>query len=445
MKLYFSGIGGAGLGPLAHLALDAGYEVLGSDMNEGLFLDSLRRRGVQITIGQSSKEIEEAYSKHNFDWIVMTSALPAEHPHIQFAESKGIKISKRDELINQIIKNKNLKLVAVAGTHGKTTTTALLVWVFKQLSIPVSYSIGSNISFGSSASYQEGSDYFIYEADEFDKNFLTITPEYSLITSIDFDHPDTYQSQAEYNKAFADFISHSEDSVICWQDDIERINQYLPDNNYIKKPRPYIADASKNNPETITTLKTITLRGDHNRYNAFLALTALLMLVESDYDMIINGINSYPGTQRRFEILSPHLISDYAHHPVEIKATIQMAKEYQKSLNNNKKLIVLYQPHHNQRQYERSIQEGYKDCFDQSDMVIWLPTYLSREKAGQEVLTSEFLSSFVNENIPLHTAFLDDDLTKLLSTYLDEGNIVLALGAGSVDEFIRKLDNSRLV
>jgi UDP-N-acetylmuramate--alanine ligase len=222
MHIYFSGIGGTGLAPLAHLALDCGYNVTGSDIEGSQNVQDLIKRGVKITIGQSQEEILTIHQQNPIDWIIATSALPQNHPHKSFATDNNIKISKRHELINQIVKEKNLRLIAVAGTHGKTTTVGMIIWIFKQLQIAVSYLIGTNISYGRSGEFALGSQYFIYECDEFDRNFLNFEPYLSIIPSLDYDHPDTYKTEKDYCEAFVQFMSQSR-CVISW----EVVNKYM--------------------------------------------------------------------------------------------------------------------------------------------------------------------------------------------------------------------------
>jgi UDP-N-acetylmuramate--alanine ligase len=195
MHIYFSGLGGSGLTPLANLALDCGYKVSGSDREMSQNLIELQKRGVQFSLEQSTSEIQAIHDQDPIDWIIHTSALPDLHPHLLFASNNRIRITKRHDLINSILEAKNLKLIAISGTHGKTTTTGMLIWIFKQLEIPVSYLVGSSISYGNSGEYNSGSEYFVYECDEFDRNFLNFKPFLSIIPSLDYDHPDTYPTK----------------------------------------------------------------------------------------------------------------------------------------------------------------------------------------------------------------------------------------------------------
>ncbi len=148
MHIYFSGIGGAGIGPLAQVAHQAGYTVSGSDQQDSQYISYLKKHGIpDIHIGQSYEDISKAYESRPIDWFVYSSALPQTHPELQFCRDQDIKTSKRDELLNLILQEKKLRLIAIAGTHGKTTTTALVVWLFKQLELPVSYLLPAKTAF----------------------------------------------------------------------------------------------------------------------------------------------------------------------------------------------------------------------------------------------------------------------------------------------------------
>ena len=214
------------------------------------------------------------------------------------AKSLGIKITKRDELLNYIIEQKKLKLIAISGTHGKTTTTGMMIWVLKQLGVPVSWSIGTTLTFGDSGYFDPKSDFFVYEADEFDRNFLHFSPAISLITSIDHDHTDIYRTEKDYLDAFVQFARQS-DFTVSWQDEHGEIFEDIH-NKFILK------DIDSN----------VVLAGTHNRKNATLVLEALEYLAsigydfgENLYELTLKAINSFPGTVRRFEKIANGIYS----------------------------------------------------------------------------------------------------------------------------------------
>jgi UDP-N-acetylmuramate--alanine ligase len=424
MHIYFVGIGGAGLSPMAQLALDCGYQVTGSDLSEGHGTREVQKRGIEVGFDQSGSYITQVQNTKPIDWIVYTAACKPDHKELEFARQHGIKSGKRDEFINLILKQKNLKMLAVAGTHGKTTTTAMTVWMFKELALPVSYLIGSNISFGPSAKYEEGSEYFVYEADEFDHNFLHFNPFASIITNIDYDHPDTYPTHTEYYNAFAQFITQNQQLVGLWQDSYATLNPETPDQIGVTR----VFHPQKDDPYTTKYLNQIHLSGLHNRQNALLAVNLLSYLLRQNTDKLCQLVTTFPGTQRRMELIDTHLYSDYAHHPTEIAATLQLATEI------NGEIAVIYQPHQNLRQYE--IKQDYAKCFDRATKVYWLPTYLSRED-GREILTPAQLAIYSNNKNIIVSEF-GDELRDQIKQDQKAGKTIIGMGAGSIDDWMRK-------
>lgn len=423
MNIYFSAIGGVGIGPLAMLALDAGYTVSGSDIKESDMTKLLSQRGARVNIGQDGSQIKSEHSNLPIDWLVHSSALPEDHPELKFARENNIRSSKRDEFINIILKEKNLSMLAVAGTHGKTTTTGMLIWLFKSLNIPFSYSVGTTLRFGPPAQYQDGSEYFVYECDEFDRNFLHFNPKVSAITTVDYDHVETYPTQDDYNYAFTDFISQSRYTLL-WQQTADHLS---------------ISETSSNNilSESDPGIYTLTLKGDHTRQNAWLAIQAFRQLFPK-YETIqlTDIINKFPGTDRRFEKITDNLYSDYAHLPAEISATIQAALEM------NKNVIVVYQPHQNVRQTEILQEGGYNTSFVGAKHVYWLPTFLSREyKDARTIEPAELIESTTNKQ-NIEVCSMNEELWQSIKTHMVEGDLVLCMSAGSLDGWIRQKSRS---
>ena len=412
MNIYFSGIGGVGIGPLAEIALDAGHTVVGSDIASSLTTAELEARGIRITTTQDGTFLQAEHDTTPIDWFVHTAALPVDNPELLLAQHLGIKTAKRDELLAHIIREKELKLIAIAGTHGKTTTTGMMIWTMQQLGIPISYSVGSTLSFGPSGKFDPSSEYFVYECDEFDRNFLHFQPHLSLITSVDYDHPDTYPTESDYTSAFRQFIEQSERSVL-WQKDTD----------YIASSHP---DAWSMQDDEVLSL---SLPGEHNRRNGTLVLKALERLAVGNLSSNQLTLESFPGTDRRFEKLADNLYSDYGHHPVEIAATLQMAREI------SDVVVLVYQPHQNVRQHE--IRDQYTDQFKLAERVYWLPTYLSREDPNLPILTADDLTQHIANRDDIITADLDANLWNAIQQARDDGKLVLCMGAGSIDSWLR--------
>jgi len=411
MNIYFSGIGGVGLGPLAEIAHDAGYNVVGSDREMGLMAEKLQSRGIQVHIGQDGSFLQASHDTQPIDWLVYTAALPAEHAELTLAKDLGIRIAKRDELLAHIINEKKLKLIAISGTHGKTTATGMFVWALQQLNVPVSYSIGTTIGFGPSGQFDPKSEYFVYECDEFDRNFLHFSPYLSIITSLDYDHPDTYPTEAAYFEAFTQFASQSR-QVLAWNDQHAELFDGLF--------QVSLVESSQIN-------QNIGISGLYNRRNATLVQIAIKRL---GFDQDTDGIVSrFPGTDRRFEKLTENLYSDYGHHPVEIAATLQLARE----LSNH--VVLIYQPHQNIRQHE--IRDDYTDQFELADDVYWLPTYLSREDSNLAILQPADLIQNITNKANVHVVDFNDELWATIQAARDEGKLVLGMGAGTIDNWLR--------
>lgn len=407
MRIYFSGIGGVGIGPLAEIAHDAGYQVMGSDQSESLMTKQLESLGIAVSFDQSGANLQTEHYNSPIDWFIYTSSLPNDHSELTLAKTLGIKTAKRDELLAYIINEKNLKLIAVAGTHGKTTTTGMLVWAMKKLGVPVSYSIGTTLNWGPSGHFDPTSQYFVYECDEFDRNFLHFSPFLSLITSIEYDHPDTYPSEKDYFAAFSQFATQSE-QMIMWSSDATFID--VPDTAWL------LADNEVN---------LFRIVGEHNRRNATLVAKALEYLHLEQND----NLSNFPGTNRRFEKLADNLYSDYGHTPTEIKATLQLAREL------SPHVVLVYQPHQNIRQHEIASQYT-DDIFANAEEIYWLPTYLSREDETLEILTPAQLAKNLNAS-KVHLAELDDTLWQEISRHRATGDLVLMMGAGSIDGWVR--------
>ena len=417
MRIYFAGIGGVGIGPLAAIAKEAGYDVAGYDLSVSPITEELTAKGIPIAIGKGPAELAAAHKERPIDWLVATAAIPQDDPVLQFARDNHIRISKRDELINQLVKDKRQQLIAVSGTHGKTTTTAMLAWLFDQFDIPESHSIGTRVSFAPSGSFSSDGQCFIYEADEYDRNMLHFHPEIALITSLDYDHPDVYPTRDDYKEAFRQFIAQSK-RVFAWQADLD----YIGGSSVEKKITTV--------DELLTQIDTITLPGDHNRRNALLACAVFdSLFTELTFEQIVAAINRFPGTQRRFERLAENLFSDYGHHPAEIAATLQLANEL------NKNVVLVYQPHQNVRQHE--LADEYRDCFAQAKHVYWLPTYLTREDPQLPVLTPKQLIAKLDNPKVAEPAEMDEALIRNIRRELDRRSLVLVMGAGSIDKWLR--------
>ena len=398
MNIYISGISGTGMGPLALMAKAAGFNVCGSDKGAGAILPELERAGIEVQIGEQDGEFLKT-KLQGLDWFCYTSALPADHPELLMAKAAGVKCTKRDDLTAFLVEKLGLKMVAVAGTHGKTTTTSMVIWAALKLGLPVAYIVGTTLGFAASGTYHEGDKFFVYEADEYDRNFLKYHPWLAVIPAVSYDHADIYPTREDYAAAFEQFKGQSE----------------------------IVIEKSK------LPLGDFRLAGEARRYDAALACeTVHRMAPEVEVQRIVEILNEFPGVGRRFEKLADGIYSDYGHHPEEISATIDVALDEAK-MRGFKGVAVVYQPHQNVRQHE--VKDGYREAFSKADKVLWLPTYLVREDPNLPVLTPEELMVGIEG---AEAVELGDALFEKMMALRDEGYLVMLVTAGPADEWLRK-------
>ena len=423
MHIYIAGVGGAGLGPLAEIAHQLGHRISGSDLHDSAALDKMRswQPPATINIGQTAEQIAATHATQPIDWYVYSSALAwaqPPNPELVWVKEAGIKHSKRDEFLNYLLDEKQLRLLAVAGSHGKTTTTAMIIWSLKELGEKLSYSLGGRLSGLPAAAMETGSEWFVYEADEFDRNFLSFKPQLSLITGIDHDHPEVFPTAEEYVAAFREFAGQSE-RVIIGQEDCS------------------ILYPEERQPAAVTPIHTrpprpeFKLIGTVNRQNATLALAAIRHLKpDATEEMLIETLNRFPGSWRRFEEIAPGLYTDYAHNPVKIAGCLQIAAEL------NKPVVVVYEPHSNQRQH--LVKDQYRNLFEGVEKVYWLPTYLSRENPDQQTLSPQDLIATLSNPSIAQPAVMGARLKAAIEADLRSGAIVVGMSAGGLDDWLRR-------
>ena len=295
-------------------------------------------------------------------------------------------------------------MVAVAGTHGKTTTTAMIIWACHELKLPISYLVGSNLPFGPAGKFNPEARYFVYEADEYDRNFLHYHPWLAAITTIDYDHPDVYPTVDAYQQAFRDFEAQSEQVL--------RTNE---------------TDAK------------LTLPGELRRLDATLAMDVVSRIAEDanqpiSHQQLVRVMNNFPGVLRRFEKLLPGIYTDYAHHPSEIAAVLEAAEETA-TREGYTGVIVVYEPHQNTRQH--AIREQYKNVFDAATLVYWLPTYLTREDPSLRILAPDDLIMDLESPSLAKVVNSEEQLITWLRQDYADNYLIILLSAGPADAWLR--------
>jgi len=449
-KVHFIGIGGTGLSAIARVLLERGYCVSGSDQNSAPILDELKSLGAEIYLGHSADNLK------NIDLVIRSSAIPAENPEVLAALSANIPVLKRSEMLAWLLKDE--KVIAIAGTHGKTTTTAMMAWTLNQLGCDPSFIIGSVSKDLQCNAHAGQGEYFVIEADEYDYMFHGIHADYAVITSLEHDHPDCFPTFESYTSAFSkfadqlkpggklvvstdndgslDFLNHHSYQALTYginsPAEVTVIEKHLNDlgcYSYALAP----LNTSQNDVEAITV--DLTVPGLHNLTNS-LAVVAVIMDLDLPLKAAAQALSEFSGTGRRFDVLGEVngivLIDDYGHHPTEIKATLEAAKQRYP----NRHLWAVWQPH----TYSRTITliDAFEKAFDTADQVIITDIYAARET--NDSFSSSKLAEEMGQSTIQHIGKLDD-VTAYLLTHCQPGDVVIVLSAGDANQITASLFN----
>ncbi len=442
---HFIGIGGTGLSAIARVLLEQGHTVSGSDAIISPLAQELRSLGATIYAGHKAKQITGA------DMVIRSSAIKDDNVEVQAAQSAGIPVLKRVDFLHEL--TTGYKLIAVAGTHGKTTTTAMAAWILHQFDLDPSFIIGGTSKDLKSNAHAGKGEYFVIEADEYDSMFLGLAPDYLIITIVEYDHPDCYPTHETYNKAFKELIRKmKKDSVLLvyanhsqtyeigkWAEQYRTVlyygsssqAQYRIENIHHKEQqgvnfRLHFPDGSELEQE-------LSIPGDHNASNAA-AVLALIDRLGLSIETASRALTEFSGTGRRFDILGTFqgitLIDDYGHHPTEIRSTIQAAR----SKYPHNRIFTIWQPHTYSRTQE--LFQDYLDAFHDSDVVIVTEVYASREKPQN--YSAVLIASQIN-NADVHFIASLQDTTEFLLQELKSGDVVLVLSAGDANQINHNL------
>lgn len=452
-NIHLIGIGGIGMSGIAELLINLGYSVSGSDWRKTEITEKLSNLGSKIFFGHDSKNIGDA------DVVVFSSAVKGDNPEVTEARQRSIPVIPRAEMLAELMRLKYG--IAVAGAHGKTTTTNMIGSVLTKGGLDPTVVIGGRLNqWGGSNARLGNSDFLVAEADESDGSFLILSPSIAVVTNIDYEHIDFYHSMENVRNTFVDFVNKLPfygRAILCL-DDIEvqglipkLTKSYL---TYGLSPQSDIraSDISKNGLHTNFDVKykntlvgniTISAPGDHNVLNSLAAISVGLEL-DIGFKAIQDGLKDLGGLKRRFEIKGEKkgvlFLDDYGHHPTEIVATIRTAKECWPE----RRLVVVFQPHRFTR--TRDLYERFVISFNQADILIITPVY----GAGEEPVPNiDGISLYRGIRDHGHRAvhFLseDRDIVAHLLNEVKHGDIVLTLGAGDIhnvgSDLIRKLES----
>lgn len=438
--IHFVGIGGIGMSGIAELLANLGYQVSGSDLSESHITERLSELGCTVNIGHNSEWVAGA------DVVVASSAISESNPEIAAAREQNIPVIMRAEMLAELMRL-NKYGIAIAGSHGKTSTTSMLSWIMAQAGLDPTMVVGGKVdSLGGNAKLGEG-DFLIAEADESDGSFLKLSPVLEVITNIDFEHPDYYRDIEHVKDSFLQFIDKIPfygAAIICLDD--PRVAEVLPQ---IKKrvitygltPQSDLygedirfADGRihfqvKQQGELLGEID-LAPPGLHNVYNGLAAIAVALEL-EIAFEVVVDALRSFAGVQRRMqrkgEVDSITVVDDYGHHPTEIRATLAAIKRAWP----DKRLVVLFQPHRYSR--TKGLYTEFLTCFHSAELLVMTDIYAASETPIDGVST-ELLLADIKKHGQRETAHVPevDDLAAVVQPMLRPGDLVLTLGAGNI-------------
>jgi UDP-N-acetylmuramate--alanine ligase len=449
--VHFIGIGGSGLSAIARLLLESGYTVSGSDRVMSPFADEIRKAGATVYVGHHPRNLEGA------DWVVRSSAITEDNPEFKAAKQSGLPVYKRADFLGEWMSDKTG--IAIAGTHGKTTTTAMTAWVLSELGRDPSFIVGGVVTnLGVNARAGRGT-IFVIEADEYDNMFLGLKPRIEVVTSLEHDHPDffpTFDSMIGSFRQFVELLPEDGTLIACVEDPgaAEMIN-------YARKAGRNVvgygmqSDATINTPLWVTAREVIPnqrggfdfvassnlgsaglgsvevslqVPGRHNVRNglAVLAIVDVLGLVR---EKAAQALAEYTGAGRRFqlrgEVNGIRIFDDYAHHPTEIMATLEGAR----ARYPDQRIWAVWQPHTYSR--TKTLFLEFARAFKDADEVIVTEVYAAREPK-EEFTSAEIVSAMPN----LSARYVETlpEVTQYLLRHLQPGDVVLVLSAGDADQ-----------
>lgn len=436
--IHLVGISGIGMNGLACLLHARGYRVTGSDLKQGEYLAPLLKCGVGFFKGHSAANISDTV-----DLVCYSSAVQSNNPELVEARRRNVSIIKRAELLAELTKDKTV--LAVAGSHGKTTTTALLSHVLQSLGYEPSVFIG-----GVSLNYDQiawwGKDIFIVEVDESDGSFLCFKPDYAIITNVDKEHLDYYRDEAHIKDTFAQFIGGVKRVVVgCGDDHNTRsllenssnaVTYGLHDDStvYADNIRSTYSGSRYNavfaaRQRTVEDIFT-PLLGTHNVLNSLGVLT-LLESFGIDPFRVKDAFARFKGTKRRFQVKEvvngTMFVDDYAHHPSEIRATLSSARFF------NRRVVAIFEPH----RYSRfaALSGDFKQSFDHTDVVIVTDVYAASEHRMDTVNVERFCKE-LEDTLHKPVYFIPDGNRDKVASLIEDGDIVVGLGAGRISEVL---------
>lgn len=437
-KVHFIGIGGVSMSGLAAILLNAGYKVSGSDSKESALTDRLKKSGAEIYIGHSADNLNDV------DVVVYTAAIPSDNPEIVKTKEINALLMDRAEFLGYLLKSHKLN-VAVSGTHGKTTTTSMITHVALAGKLDPTILVGGDLDIIDGNFRVGNSDHFITEACEYKKSFLRFHPFIGIILNIDADHLDFYKDINEIEDTFLEFARLiPKDGQLIGNADDERVRNILSKcecnvisygiengdlraENITFDGRGCASFDVYNKGEMLFSL-SLNVPGMHNVSNSLSAIAVGLIFGLSVED-IKAGLSSFGGAHKRFEYKGEKngitVIDDYAHHPVEIEATLNTTKKM-----NTKRTICVFQPHTYTR--TKTLFDDFAKCFSKADELVLMDIYAAREKDTGLVNSVELGDAIRANGVKCTNVHSHEEALEYVKSILKKDDLLITVGAGDV-------------
>ena len=441
-QVHCIGIGGIGLSAIAEILLSRGISVSGSDSKETEITDRLIKRGAMLYLGHRAKNIGDA------DVIVYSAAVPMDNPEIMAAKEKGLPVLTRAELLGQLMKDAE-NSIAVAGAHGKTTCTSMISLILKNAEKEPTILVGGNLPEIGGNVRVGTDDYFITEACEYMDSFLSLAPKYAVILNIDSDHLDYFKDIDHIVRSFDTFAnSVTEDGAVFAFDANPFVGSIIKDLkkrcitfgfhencNYRAEDIQFGADgfpafSIRVDGEPLCRI-SLKVPGEHNIANA-LAAAACTITMGIDLRIIISTLESFTGTQRRFDLLGlttngVKVVDDYAHHPTEITATIKAAKNVP-----HERMWIIFQPH----TYTRTLalHDDFAEALASADKIVLAEIYAAREKNTHNISAYSIMEKIKSNDPEQEVWFLPtfDEISEFVLANAKPDDLVITMGAGDI-------------
>ena len=441
-RVYFIGIGGIGMSALAHYFHMLKKDVAGYDKTPSDITNTLQELGISISFSEDVNQIPNDYLNQENTLVVYTPAIPKTHRQLNYFRDQGYDVLKRSEVLGMVTQNSYC--FAVSGTHGKTTTTSILAHLLYECKASFTAFLGGVSENFNSNFISTGTDISVVEADEFDRSFLTLSPDMACITSMDADHLDIYGEKENLEQSFRDFSKKVKENGKLFVKNgllIKGITYGIEDNsdysirNIKIENGTYVFDVRT--PKTTLENIKFNLPGRHNLSNALIAL-AMTAEYGFPHQQLAKALASFKGVKRRFsyQIKSNNLIfiDDYAHHPEEINAVKQAVFE----LYPNKKKLVVFQPHLYSR--TQDFAQEFADSLTSFDEILLLDIYPARELPIKGVTSEWLLKKIKNKNKQLVSK------NQLVEKIMDsQAQVIITLGAGDIGEEVKKIKQALTV